>query len=60
MWLYKKSVLNDFFIATGTSETLEKTKKIDKQKSYVQSAGFCQLTKFVHPVSVEPEVTHRM
>ena len=34
-------------------------KKINKQKSYVQLklAGFCQLTKFVHPVTLEPEVT---
>ena len=34
-------------------------KKIDKQKSYVQLklAGFCQLTKFAHPITLEPEVT---
>ena len=33
-------MLNNFFEATGTGETL---KKIDKQKSYVQLkfAGFC-------------------
>ena len=32
-------------------------KKIDKQNSYIQLklAGFCYLTKFVHPVTLEPE-----
>ena len=48
-----------FFIATGTSEALKNKnkKKIDKHKSYVQLAGFCLLTKFVHSVTLEPEVT---
>ena len=50
-----------FFIATGTIETLKKKnqKKIDKEIGYVQLklASFCLLTKFVHPVSLEPEVT---
>ena len=34
-------------------------KKIDKQKSYAQLklAGFLKLTKFVHPIILEPEVT---
>ena len=56
-----EGVFNDFFIATGTSETLKKKnqKKINKQKSYVKLklAGFCKLTKFVHPVTLVPEVT---
>ena len=36
-----------------------KTKKIDKQKSYVQLklVSFCWLTKFVHPITLELEVT---
>ena len=42
---YEEGVSNNFFIATGTSETLKKKnqKKIDKQKGYVQLklAGFC-------------------
>ena len=46
---------------TGTSETLKKKnlKKIDKQKNYVQLklAGFRKLTKFIHPVTLQPEVT---
>ena len=54
-------MFNDFFIATGTSETLNKKnqKKIDKQKSYVKLklAGFCKLKKFLHSVTLEPEVT---
>ena len=49
-------MLNDFFITTGTSETLKgkNQKKIDKQKGNVQLklANFCH-----HPVSLEPEVT---
>ena len=42
---YEEGVFNNFFIATGTSETLKKKKRrnIDKQKGYVQLklAGFC-------------------
>ena len=45
MYSYKEGLLNDFFIATGTSETLKNKnkKKIDKQRGYVQLkfAGFC-------------------
>ena len=41
----RKGVFNNFFIATGTSETLKKKnqKKMNEQKSYVQLklAGFC-------------------
>ena len=44
MWSYEEGV-KQFFIATGTSETLKKKnqKKIDKKKSYVQLelVGFC-------------------
>ena len=60
MSAYEKGVVNNFFIATDTSETLKKKnqKKIDKQKSCAELklAGFCWLTKFVHPVTMEPKV----
>ena len=43
--IIEEGVVNDFFIATDTSETLKKKnqKKIDKQKSYAELklAGFC-------------------
>ena len=37
---------------------IKNKKKVEKQKSYVQLklAGFCYMTKCLHPVTMEPEV----
>ena len=67
-FIFGNSFFVHFFIAFlmrkwAVEQTEEKFafEKIDKQKSYVQLklSGFCYiwLTKFVHPVSLEPEVT---
>ena len=56
-----EGVSNNIFMATGTGETLKKKSKkiIHKQKSYIKLKLECSLKfwRFVHPVTLEPEVT---